>query len=269
MSMRPPARLYTGHVMHMRLNPRRHKFRYRVFSILIDIDRMDQITGPLRLLAHNRFGLMSLMNRDHGARDGTALRPWVDETLRRAGLSAAARVELLSFPRMLGYGFNPLSVYYCFDAEDRLTSIIYEVKNTYGDQIAYALPVETGKGPVEQQQRKEMYVSPFIEMDQTYRFTLGPPDERLALRIRQAGPDGDVLIATHTAKGRPLSDAALLRAFVGHPLMTFRVIALIHWHALRLALKGIRFHSYTGPKGVHNLLTKKDKSTLGEAASEH
>ncbi|WP_198671167.1 DUF1365 domain-containing protein [Oceanibium sediminis] len=269
MSRRPPARLYLGHVMHMRLIPRRHRFRYRVFSLLIDIDRVDAVTKKLWLLSHNRFGVMSFMNKDHGPRDGSALRPWVDATLAQNGLPPAPRVELLSFPRMLGYGFNPLSVYYCFDAADRLAAIIYEVKNTYGDQIAYALPVENGPGPVEQQQQKQMYVSPFIGMDQTYRFTLAPPDKRLALRIRQAGPEGDVLIATHTGKGVPLGDGALLKAFVTHPLMTFRVIALIHWHALRLALKGVRFHSYTGPKGMRNLLSEKDKSTLGATASGH
>lgn len=245
-SDRAAARLYLGHVMHMRLIPRTHRFRYRVFSVLVDIDRMDAVLGRLRLLRHNRWGLMSVMDRDHGPRDGSPLRPWVDRQLSRAGLAPAARVELLSFPRMLGYGFNPLSVYYCFDADDRLSALIYEVKNTFGDQIAYALPAgpEAG-GAYRQMQGKEMYVSPFIDMDQTYRFALNAPGDKLALRIRQAGPEGETLIATHTAKAAALTDAGLARAFLGHPLMTFRVIALIHWHALRLFLKGIRFNRYS------------------------
>ena len=146
---------------------------------------------------------------------------------------------------MLGVAFNPLTVYYCFDDEDALRSVIYEVKNTFGEQIAYTLPVgEAAGGAYRQSQRKRMYVSPFIGMDQTYRFTLNDPGARLALRIRQAGPEGETLIATHTAHARPLSDAGLARALIRHPLMGVRVIALIHWHALRLALKGVRYHAH-------------------------
>lgn len=235
--------------MHMRLLPKRHRFRHRVFSVLLDIDLMEETLGRLRLLRFDRFGLMSVHRRDHGARDGSALRPWVDAQLADAGRPVAARVEMLSFPRMLGYGFNPLTVYYCYSSDGSLTSLIYEVKNTFGDQVAYALPagVLTG-GAYRQRQRKEMYVSPFIAMDQTYRFAHKAPGRRLALRIRQAGPEGETLIATHTGKGQPLTDRALAWAFISHPLMSFAVILLIHWHALRLALKGIRFHPYTKQK---------------------
>ncbi len=243
--------LYRGHVMHMRLLPKRHRFRYRVFSVLLDIDRMEETLGRLRLLRLDRFGLMSMHRRDHGARDGSALRPWVDAQLAGAGLPPAARVEMLSFPRMLGYGFNPLTVYYCYSPDGSLTSLIYEVKNTFRDQVAYALPAGAPTGGVYRQlQGKEMYVSPFIAMDQTYRFAHNAPEARLALRIRQAGPEGETLIATHTGKGRPLTDRALAWAFVTHPMMSFAVIMLIHWHALRLFLKGIRFHPYTKQKEV-------------------
>lgn len=242
MTARAPATLYRGHVMHMRLIPRRHRFRYRVFSVLVDIDRMAETLRPLRLITHNTPGVLSVKDRDHGPRDGTPLRPWVDAQLARAGRPGAARVEMLSFPRMFGYGFNPLTVYYCLDDGDALTSVIYEVKNTFGDQIAYTVPAGAAEGGAyRQRQGKAMYVSPFIAMDQTYRFTLDLPGQRMGVRIRQAGPGGDTLIATHTGRGERLTDAGLARALVLYPLLSFRVIALIHWHAARLFLKGVPF----------------------------
>lgn len=246
MTSRPAATLYTGHVMHMRLIPKRHQFRYRVFSVLVDLDRVGEAFAGLTWLRWDRRGVMSILSRDHGARDGSPLRPWVDAQVAGIGLARPARVEMLSFPRMLGYGFNPLTVYYCYDGAARLTALVYEVKNTFGDQVAYALPAgpEVG-GSYRQRQGKEMYVSPFIDMDQVYRFSVMPPDERLALRIRQAGPEGETLIATHTGRGEALTDRALARVFVTHPLLSFRVIALIHWHALRLVLKGVRFRRYS------------------------
>lgn len=242
--------LYRGHVMHMRLIPKRHRFRYRVFSLLLDVDRLKETTGRLRLLRLNRFGLLSIHERDHGARDGTALRPWIDRQLADAGLEPAARVQMLSFPRMLGYGFNPLTVYYCHNSTGYLSSLIYEVKNTFGDQVAYALPAGAPtSGAYRQRQAKEMYVSPFIDMDQTYRFAHNAPDARLSLRIRQAGPEGETLIATHTAQARPLTDANLALALVMYPLMTVAIIARIHMHALRLFLKGVRYHPYSKRRG--------------------
>lgn len=236
----PAARLYVGHVVHMRLIPRRHRFRYRVFSVLLDIDRIDTTLATSRLMRHNRFGVLSLHDRDHGPRDGSPLRPWVDAEMARAGLPRPERVDMLSFPRLWGYVFNPLSVYYCRDGAGVLTAVIYEVKNTFGDQIAYVLPAgEPRGGAYRHTQIKEMYVSPFIEMDQTYRFDVAPPGERLAIRIRQSGPEGETLIATQNGDARPFTDATLARAVLGHPLMTLKVMAAIHWEALRLWLKRV------------------------------
>jgi DUF1365 family protein len=240
------ARLYRGHVMHLRLQPKRHQFRYRVFSVMVDLDRMHEQVGRLRWLRLNRGGLMSVHEADHGLRNGSPLRPWLDAELVRAGRPPAARVDLLCFPRMLGFVFNPLSAYFCHDVNGELQTIVYEVKNTFGDQVAYVLPAGPDVGGLYQQQQvKQMFVSPFIDMAQTYRFAVRAPGDRLALRIRQGGASGEVLIAAHTAEAEPLTDRALARAFVAHPLMTLRVIALIHWHALRLFLKGVPFLRYS------------------------
>ncbi|MEM6678082.1 MAG: DUF1365 domain-containing protein [Pseudomonadota bacterium] len=242
------ACLYQGHVMHMRLRPFHHRFRYRVFSLLLDIDRLEETCGRLRLLGLDRFGLLSFHRRDHGPRDGSGLRPWAERLLAEAGRPRPARIWLLSFPRILGYAFNPLSVYYCEDAEGRLESVIYEVKNTFGDQHPYVLAADAdAAGAVRHNQDKGFFVSPFIGMTQTYRFTLRRPGARLAIRIRQHDAEGEWLIATQNGTRRPLSDAGLLAAWACHPLMTLKVIVAIHWQALRLWLKGARFHPYRGP----------------------
>lgn len=240
-------RLYVGEVMHMRLRPFRHQFRYRVFTALLDVDRLG--AAESRLLKIDRFGFFSFRRGDHGARDGSDLRPWVEARLEEAGRPRPARIMLLSMPRFLGYAFNPLSVFFCHDAAGRLESVVYEVKNTFGDQIPYVIGAEPGgDGAFRHEQTKEMFVSPFIEMDQTYRFTIRPPTERLAIRIKQAarGEAGDTLIATQTGERRALSDAALARLAFSHPLAAFKVIFAIHWHALKLWLKGARFIRYPG-----------------------
>jgi DUF1365 family protein len=148
---------------------------------------------------------------------------------------------MLAFPRVWGYVFNPLTVYYGFDAEGALAALLYEVKNTFGEQVAYALPAGPAQAGLHaQRQEKALSVSPFIGMDQTYRFAVRVPDERLSLRIRQAGPEGETLIATLNGRARPFTDAGLLRVLAGHPLMSLKVTAAIHWQALRLYAKGLR-----------------------------
>ncbi|MEM6487552.1 MAG: DUF1365 domain-containing protein [Pseudomonadota bacterium] len=247
----PEPCLYVGHVMHRRLRPFVHGFRYRVFALLLDIDRIEESCARLRLLALDRFGLLGFHRRDHGARDGSALRPWVEARLAEQGLARPAQIWLLSFPRILGYVFNPLSVYWCTDAAGRLQAVVYEVKNTFGDQHPYVMAAATGEdGAARHEQDKRFFVSPFLDMGQRYRFTVHLPGRRLSIRIRQGhageGPSDDWLIATQHGMRRPLSDAALLRAWAAHPLMTLKVMVAIHWQALRLWLKGARFHPYRG-----------------------
>lgn len=240
--------LYQGHVMHMRLSPFAHKFRYRVFSMLLDVDRIADTLKPLRLMNLDRFGLVSFSHKDHGFRDGSDLRPWVEHQLATKGIEAPHRIWLLSFPRILGYAFNPLAVYFCEDQNGQMTGIVYQVKNTFGDQHPYVIEtVQDPDGAYRHDQEKGFFVSPFIQMDQTYRFTLRRPDARLSVRIRQHDADGPYLIATQSGVRRPLTDASLLRLWASHPLMTIKVIAAIHWHALRLWLKGAKFNPYRGP----------------------
>lgn len=243
-------RLYVGEVMHMRLRPFHHKFRYSVFTALLDIDRLKDAES--RLMKIDRFGLFSFRSTDHGARDGSALRPWVEARLAEAELARPARIMLLSMPRFLGFAFNPLSVFFCYDAKGRFESIVYEVKNTFGDQIPYVVDVREAKGAAQHEHPKEMFVSPFIEMNQTYRFTTAAPDDRLAIRIKQGDgtEGGDYLIATQNGDRRPLSDAMLARLIFSHPLAAVKVIVAIHWQALRLWLKGAKFLGHPGDENV-------------------
>lgn len=236
--------LYFGRVMHHRLRPFRHRFAYRVFSMWLDIDRIAETASRLRLFSRNRFNLFSFHDKDHGRRDGTALRPWVEELLARDGIDLeGGRISILCYPRILGYVFNPLSVFFCHDAADRLRAIVYEVKNTFGEQHCYVLPLPVGanEAQVRQSCTKRFYVSPFIGMQSDYRFMIRPPAEGLSIVIRQSVPEGPQLIASMTGRRADLRDATLLKAFCQYPFMTLKIISAIHWEALWIWLKGATY----------------------------
>lgn len=245
--------LYVGEVMHRRLRPFVHAFRYRVYSLLVDLDELPDLDRRLRLFAYNRAGLFAFHDRDHGPRDGTPLRPWVERRLDEAGFDApSGRIMLLCFPRVLGYVFNPISVYFCHDRQGRLVAILYEVRNTFGQQHGYLLPVEgDGGGWIRQTQDKQFFVSPFLPMECRYAFRIRPPGERLAVVIRQttatADGEADILLATQTGIRRPLSDRWLLRMALAMPLLTLKILFAIHWQALRLWRKGARLHARPDP----------------------
>ncbi len=264
MNISETASLYRCRVMHERLAPFRHRFEYRVFSLLLDIDRLADLAARSKLFAYNRFGLLSFHDKDHGPRDGSPLRPWVEAALRGAALEQyGARIKLFCFPRLLGYVFNPLSVYFCYDAENRLGAILYEVKNTFGDQHGYLLDTRasTHGRMISHDAGKVFHVSPFIAKDGDYRFRILPPAESIAIHIRHDGPEGPRLIATQTGRREAFSDAALLKAWLRHPLMTLKVMAAIHWQALFLWRKGAPFFSRPDPPAQPVSLPKTFEAT--------
>jgi DUF1365 family protein len=253
-----PAALYFGEVMHARLKPIGHRFSYRVMSLLIDLDRLDIADRLSPLFGVNRPALYSFSESDHGERDGTPLRLYAQRRAAEHGIDlSGGRVRLLCYPRLLGHTFNPLSVYFCDRADGALALLIYEVRNTFGDIHAYALPVkpaEVSEAGVRQAQDKLFYVSPFLEMAMRYHFRVFPPGERVKLRILETDREGPVLAATFNGGRRALTTAALLRSLVSLPLVTFKIVAAIHWEALRLWIKGARLvpRSNSGPENARN-----------------
>jgi DUF1365 family protein len=244
------AALYVGKVMHARLKPMGHRFSYRVMSLLIDLDRLPAADRQSPLFGVNRAALYSFHEADHGERDGSSLCAYAQRCAAERGIDlTGGRVLLLCYPRLLGYTFNPLSVYFCYRASGELALLIYEVRNTFGDIHPYILPVKSGEtscAGVRQQQDKLFYVSPFIEMAMRYHFRVLPPEERVQLRILETDCDGPLLAATFTGRRRALNTRELRRAFFAFPLVTLKIVAAIHWQALRLWLKGARLVPRTG-----------------------
>lgn len=250
-SREPAAALYAGKVMHARLKPVGHRFNYRVFSVLIDLDRLEEADRQSSLFGVNRAALYSFRTRDHGDRDGTDLRGYAQRCAAHHGIDlTGGRVRLLCYPRLFGYAFNPLSVYFCDDRNGRLALMIYEVRNTFGGIHAYALPVRDGEltaAGIRQQQDKEFYVSPFIAMPMRYHFRVAPPAADVKLRILETDATGPMLSATFSGTRRALTTGNLLRAFAAFPLVSFKIIAAIHWEALRLWIKGMRLVPRAAP----------------------
>ncbi len=242
--------IYAGTVAHQRMRPKRHRLRYRVFSLLLDIDDLPGLFHRLRLFSHRRFNLFSFDERDHGDGAGTSLRAWAEAQLSRAGIDIdGGRIQLLAMPRVLGYGFNPISVWFCYHRSGHLAALMHEVHNTFGDRHTYLIPVGADVDPrnINQSCAKNLHVSPFMSMDMQYDFRVHAPDDRLSLAIRGRDGDGPLIVAVLAARRRELSDAALIRIFFETPLLTLKVIAGIHWEAVRLWFKGLRLHARPAP----------------------
>ena len=242
-----PLTLYSGTVMHHRMKPKTHRFAYKVYSVLMDLDQQDAIGGLSPFLSHNAWNLFSVHDRDHGPADGGALRAWADRMLARAGLAKpAARILLLCYPRILGFVFNPLSVYYAYDEADRLVAVIYEVRNTFAERHAYVAKVDAGQltpAGLRQGRDKLFFVSPFIDMAMRYTFNLKPPGDNVTIRILETDAQGPLLSATFHGKAQPVRSATLFAEALRVPFLTVKVVGAIHYEALRLWLKGIKLRS--------------------------
>ncbi|MCF3627702.1 DUF1365 domain-containing protein [Thalassospiraceae bacterium LMO-SO8] len=233
--------IYEGDVVHQRKRPKPHRLRYSVFSMLLDLDELSALSKVTRLFGHNRFAPLAFHDRDHGPADGSALRPWAERHLRQAGIDPdGGPIRLLCYPRIFGYAFNPLSVFFCYRRSGALTAILYEVCNTFKERHTYVIPVADQSRPVIKQScAKALYVSPFIGMDASYQFRIVPPGETVRIVIRQEDSDGLLLAASFAGDRRPFSPRGLTRALIRFPLLTLKVMAGIHWEALKLWLKGL------------------------------
>ena len=239
--------IYVGEVSHRRLRPRAHALRYRMFMLLLDLDELPELELHLRFFSLGRFNLFGFRSRDHGDGSTTPLRDQIEARLDAEDLSiAGGPIRLLCLPRVLGYVFNPLSIYFCSSSDGILKAIVYEVSSTFGNGTAMSSrPTRRAGGPIRQRAKKQLHVSPFLGMDLDYAFRIVPPAETTAVAIDAHDAQGPILFASFTGERRPLTDAGLWRAFATHPLLTLKVVAGIHWEALLLIAKGLNLT--TGP----------------------
>ena len=241
--MTPGSALYRGAVSHRRLRPRVHHLNYRVFWLLVDLDEVDGLDRRLRLFSRNRFNLLSFHDRDHGDGSGAGLRRHIEALLRRAGLDLeGGPIRLLTMPRVLGYVFNPISLYYCHHADHRLAAMVYEVTSTFGIRHAYVIPVpleDQTTGLIRQGAAKALYVSPFMGMEMDYEFRGHAPGPRLDLTIDGIDAEGVLITASVAAERRELTDWNLLGAVAAMPFLTLKVMTAIHWEALKLWIKRV------------------------------
>ena len=251
--------LCLGRVFHKRFRPVQHKFSYSVFFLRLPLSRLSELGN--RWLSKDRFNLMSFFTRDYGPRDGSSLEMWMRDLLQREGVDCAdGEIVLQTFPRLLGFVFNPISIWYCFDKRGQLRAALAEVSNTFGERHNY-LVAHTDQRPIVPgdwlTSRKVFHVSPFCDVKGHYRFRFEQIDGSAFAQIdyfdgaESESTDADKLILT-TIRGDAvaLTSTATLGAFLGHPLMTFGVVARIHWHALKLWLKRVPFFTKPAPPSL-------------------
>ncbi|MFK7857030.1 MAG: DUF1365 domain-containing protein [Granulosicoccus sp.] len=257
--------LYAGQVFHRRTRPREHQLRYSVYSLLLDLSEIDDLAERLWLFSRNRFNLFGFYDRDFGENQGEPLSDYIAGLLTRSGIhTTPTRILLSCYPRVLGYVFNPLSLFYCLDEQGECFAVVHEVHNTFGERHAYALAVDVqteqrvgvdeeideheGKGAngnpdsirwINQQTKKQLFVSPFASMGMHYKFRLNIPAEKQIVVIRAFDDNGLLITASYTAKRQLLNASGLARFFFSIPFLSAKVVLGIHWEALRLWVKRV------------------------------
>ena len=229
--------LYVGAVVHRRVQPVKHQLRYKVYNFFVDVDELPELGRNLKLFSYNKFNLFSIYDRKYGPGDGTPIREHVWSLAKAAGVEAKVkRIFMLCYPAVLGRVFNPITTYYCYDEAGEICLMIYEVSNTFGERHSYLIAAGvTGH----QSHAKKFYVSPFNNVEGRYDFSAEAPNESLALGVSLRVDDKAVMQAWFRGNRVLLSDAALVRSFFSLPLQPLKVMAGIHWEALKLWWKGL------------------------------
>ena len=257
--------IYAGHVAHDRSRPKRHRLRYRIFMLLLDLDELEALDRRLKRFSLNRFNLLSFHERDHATEPGQTAKASVLAKLAARGIVLEdPKVALLCMPRVLGHAFNPLSVYFCREGDGVLKAIVYAVRNTFGQRHDYVLPVRRERGGwVEQGAAKVFHVSPFMPMDLRYGFDIAAPDETVHIGVDVFDEAGLLLTATFAGERRPMTNGGLVRAMLGHPWQMIGVMAAIIWEAIKIALKG--FKIYPDPTGAARTQPSEEAQRKGGA----
>ena len=234
--------IYNGQVIHKRFKPKVHYFRYNVFSLLIDLSELETIDKEISFFSLNKFNLISFFEKDHGERDGSSLINWVNKNLEKNNIPIQdIKIKILCYPRILGFVFNPLSVFYVYNLQNKLISILYEVKNTFGEQHTYIFKITKDENLVQNKCAKKFHVSPFIEMDCNYFFRLLKPGDKISVIIDQYDKEDKILFASQDGIRTDFNSKELIKSYLKHPLMTFKIIIAIHYEAFKLWIKGIKF----------------------------
>ena len=234
--------IYNGTVIHKRFKPKTHYFKYSVFSLLIDLSELETLDKKIKFFSFNKFNLISFFEKDHGSRDGSSLIKWVKKNLYENNIQYNnITIKLLCYPRIFGYVFNPLSVFFIYDNNEKLISILYEVKNTFGEQHTYIFKVENDSKLFQHNCAKKFHVSPFIEMNCNYFFRILKPGEKISIIIDQYQKNEKILYASQDGSRANFNSKELLKSYLKHPLMTFKIISAIHYEAFKLWTKGVRF----------------------------
>lgn len=243
--------LFLGHVMHRRLRPAPHAFVYPVFYVQLPLRQLESARLPF--FAVEGRHLLAFRSIDHGLRDGSPLLPWIEGLLRARGLPFDGEIILQTFPRVLGYVFNPVSFWFCHNRAGDLVAVLAEVNNTFGGRHAYLLhhpggtPIRDGDVLAAD---KCFHVSPFNEVVGRYRFRFRHQGGQRVAHIDYDDEAGPLLLTAITGRPRAWTRRALAGALLRMPLLTFGVMARIHWQALRLWLKGVPFHGARPPSRV-------------------
>ena len=234
--------IYNGKVIHKRFKPKVHYFKYKVFSLLIDLSELEILDKKVNFFSYNKFNLISFYEKDHGDRDGSSLTSWVKKNLEKYNIQVKnIKIKILCYPRIFGFVFNPLSVFYIYNLEDQLISILYEVKNTFGEQHTYIFKVTKDANLVQNNCSKKFHVSPFIEMNCNYFFRLLKPGNKISVIIDQYDNEDQILYASQDGTRSDFNTQHLIKSYLKHPIMTFKIILAIHFEAFKLWAKGIKF----------------------------
>ena len=234
-------RLLRAKVMHRRLRPKENQFVYGVYYYALRLSALASL--PVR---RNRFSYLSFYDQDHGPRDGGSLETWIRDRLTEYGLAEVADGEiiLICMPRVFGYVFNPVSFWCVQDKKGDLRAVLCEVNNTFGETHSYLCAHQDHRPIVARDTlvaKKLFHVSPFLEREGHYEFRFDWRHETFGVWIHHTNAQGEIMLLTSlTGRYQPLSRSSALKAFLRYPMVTFKTVALIHWQALKLILKGIK-----------------------------
>ncbi len=243
--------LYKAKVMHHRLAPKDHRFHYEIFMFYLNLDEIDGLSKRLKFMSRNRFNLFNFRDKDHlqlpreNPDTSKNIRAHISDYLSENGIALGnGRIMVLTNLCTLGYQFNPVSFYFCYDEEGRPLCSIVEVCNTFREMKPYFLGGDTmHNGQFKLNTGKYFYVSPFIDMDTNFDFDLSIPGEKLQLKIDDYDKEGKrFFISTLSGAKKELTDKRLLLYFLSFPLITLKVIGLIHFQAVKLWLKKLPYH---------------------------